>query len=342
MNTPKFYIITFFVFFIYIKMISAQEKSAAPLENFYNQSLHYTNRGIEFLCAREQGGLESLAGLSANDLGCMQAKCHVKTCDECHEQLIDGKSSYSLEPARAQEVCSKCHPVAADDPDVHFQAGMKCMDCHTTREIHGDGMAHNTYMESGFFDTSCEKCHTALSQITSHTVHQNKVSCEACHTREFITCINCHVDTRIKENKDVQIELKDLIFLINHNGQVTTANFMTHVYQKKTMITIAPYFSHSIKKAGRNCPECHSTSIVNDIRKNRFTPFKWENDQVRQITGVIPVLEGMKWDLIYLDYQQGQWSLISTPSEPLLNYSGYCTPLSGQQFEKLARAQSMR
>jgi hypothetical protein len=150
------------------------------------------------------------------------------------------------------------------------------------------------------------------------------------------------VDTRIKENKDVQIELKDLIFLINHNGQVTTANFMTHVYQKKTMITIAPYFSHSIKKAGRNCPECHSTSIVNDIRKNRFTPFKWENDQVRQITGVIPVLEGMKWDLIYLDYQQGQWSLISTPSEPLLNYSGYCTPLSGQQFEKLARAQSMR
>jgi hypothetical protein len=338
MNFRKFYSITFFILFISCNMMFGQEEQQASKDNFYNKSLHYTNRGIEFLWAREQGGLERLVGLSAADLGCLQSKCHVQTCDECHEKLVDGKSSYSLEPARAQEVCDKCHPVAKDDPDVHFQAGMKCMDCHTAREIHGDGIAHNTYMEPGFFDTRCEKCHISLSQTVSHTVHQNKLSCETCHTREFITCINCHIDTRLKENKDIQIELKDLIFLINHDGQVTTANFMTHVYQKKPMITIAPYFSHSIKKEGRQCPECHNTSIVKDIRKNRFIPFKWENDQIKQITGIIPVLEGMKWNLIYLDYQQGQWSLISDPAEPLLNYSGYCSPLTEQQFAKLAQA----
>jgi Cytochrome c554 and c-prime len=342
MNLLKFYLITILVIFISCGMILSQDKPTVPLENFYNQSLHYTNRGIEFLCAKEQGGLERLTGLSAAELGCMQAKCHVQSCDECHEKQVNGKSYYSLELAKAQQVCSKCHPVAADDPDVHFQAGMKCLDCHTTRELHGDGIVHNTYMEPGFFDTSCEKCHTALSQITSHTVHQNKVSCEACHTRDFITCLNCHVDTRIKENKDVQIEVKDLIFLINHDGKVTTGNLLTYVYQKKTMITLAPYFSHSIKKEGRGCPECHNTSIVNAIRKNRFTPFKWEDGQIRSISGVIPAIDGMKWDLIFLDYQNGKWSLISDPAQPLLNYSGYGTPLSTQQFAKLAKAQKMK
>ena len=339
MNCRKFYFITFFILFLSFTTMFGQEEQQASQENFYNKSLHYTNHGIEFLYAREQGGLERLVGLSATELGCLKSKCHVQTCDECHEKTVDGRSSYSLEPARAQEVCGKCHPVAEDDPDVHFQAGMKCMDCHTAREIHGDGIAHNTYMEPGFFDTRCQKCHTSLSQTVSHTVHQDKLDCAACHTREFITCLNCHVDTRINENKDVQIELKDLIFLINHDGQVTTTNFLTYVYQNKTMITLAPYFSHSIKKEGRGCLECHNTSIVKDIRENRFTPFKWENEQIKQISGVIPVLEGMKWNLIYLDYRQGQWSLISNPAEPLLNYSGYCNPLTEQQFAKLARAQ---
>jgi hypothetical protein len=339
MNCHKLYPVTFLLFFISINIISAQEEQVVLSENFYNQSLHYTNRGIEFLCSREQGGVERLTGLPAADLGCLQSKCHVQSCDECHETQMDGKSSYSLELAQNQKICNTCHPVADNDPDVHFRAGMKCMDCHTDREIHGDGIAHNTYMEPGFFDTRCQSCHVSLTQTISHTVHQNKLACESCHTREFITCINCHFENRIKENKDIYIEVKDLIFLINHDGQVTTANFMTHVYQKKTMITIAPYFSHSIKKEGRQCPECHNTSTVNDIRKNRLTPFKWENDQLKQITGIIPVLDGMKWNLIYLDYQQGQWLLINDPTEPLLNYSGYCAPLTEQQFLKLAQTQ---
>jgi hypothetical protein len=42
-------------------------------------------------------------------------------------------------------------------PDVHFLAGMECIDCHTAREVMGDGYAHAS-ME-GQLEIRCEDCH---------------------------------------------------------------------------------------------------------------------------------------------------------------------------------------
>ena len=42
-------------------------------------------------------------------------------------------------------------------PDVHFAAGMDCIDCHTSRDIMGDGYAYeNMYLQT---EISCEDCH---------------------------------------------------------------------------------------------------------------------------------------------------------------------------------------
>ncbi|MHB8773094.1 MAG: selenite/tellurite reduction operon c-type cytochrome ExtM [Syntrophales bacterium] len=42
-------------------------------------------------------------------------------------------------------------------PDVHFAAGMDCIDCHTSRDVMGDGYAYeNMYLQT---EISCEDCH---------------------------------------------------------------------------------------------------------------------------------------------------------------------------------------
>jgi len=314
------------------------EKTKSPTDdNFYAKSLHYTNRGIEFIYSKEQGGLERLTGLTASQAGCLKGKCHARTCDTCHLKEVDGRATYSLDPAVAQAACEKCHGVP-EGPDVHRQKGMKCMACHSTREVHGDGIAYDTYMQPGVLDTRCEKCHQELKRTVSHTVHKGKLDCSTCHVAELVTCLNCHVETRVKEAKDVQIELKGMLFLVNHDGRVTLANFLSYVYRNRAMITLAPTFSHSITREGRQCRDCHGTKIVRDLASNTFVPVRWENGKAINVEGVIPVLEGMKWNVPYLNYENGKWVPIANPGEPLLNYSAFCTPLTRAQFAKLEKA----
>jgi len=317
----------------------AQNKEEAPLptENFYNKSLHFTNKGFEYLYAKEQGGLERLTGLTVTEMGCIKAKCHVQTCDACHKKEVNGKTMYSVQQAQTEEACKRCHPVDKNDPDLHFKKGMKCMDCHSSREIHGDGVAYNTYMEPGVFDTRCENCHASIKQSASHTVHKGKLDCTTCHVKDFPVCFNCHVETRLKEGKDVQLLVNGSLFLVNHDGKVTLANFLSYVYKNKTMLTFAPYFSHSIKKEGRKCSECHNSPIIQAIKKNNFVLATWEKNKLKNATGVIPVLDGMKWNLVYFNYENGKWIPLQNPAAPLINYSGFCSPLTREQFSKLEK-----
>jgi hypothetical protein len=335
--------IAVFSLLLVLPMITLGQDAAKSAEDsFFSRSLHYTNRGIEFLYAKEQGGLERITGISAEALGCLKAKCHVRSCDTCHKKDVDGKAVFSVDQARSQAACFVCHPVLKDDPDVHAQKGMKCMDCHSIREIHGDGTAYDTYMQPGAMDARCEKCHATISKSTPHTVHKGKLDCPTCHVREFVNCLNCHVDTRLKENKDVQIPLENIFFLVNRGGKVTLANFLSYVYGNKTMITFAPYFSHSIQKKGRPCGECHATQTVRDIKNKTLRAIWWGDGEIKSIRGFIPVLEEMKWDLPFLDYKEGKWIPLQNPEPPIVQYSGWCSPLTNGQFEKLARSQKAK
>jgi hypothetical protein len=307
---------------------------------FYSRSLHFTNRGIEFIYSRAQGGLERLTGMSAEDLGCMRARCHVRTCDACHAQQADGKLRYSVALARTEQACQRCHPVDADDPDVHFRRGMKCMDCHSHREIHGDGVAYDTYLAPGFFDAKCENCHSHISSIPSHTVHGQKLDCYACHALKNVTCFNCHVDTRLAEHKDVQVEREGLFFLVNHGGQVKLGNVLTYVYGNRTMITLARGFQHSVTRQGRRCEACHASANLRHVLKGDLELFGWADGGPRGAQGVVPVVEGMKWNVAYLGRSGERWVPLAEPARPLINFSGSCSPLSADQVEKLRRPQT--
>jgi hypothetical protein len=312
----------------------AQEKKP-QVTNFYENSLHYTNRGLEYWYSKEQGGLERITGIPFSELPC--AGCHVRSCDTCHKKEVDGKASYSLDPVRDQNVCEKCHGMDKE-ADVHFQRGMKCLDCHTAREIHGDGTPYNSIQDPGALDVRCENCHKPEEiKCPGQEAHQDKVDCNACHVRDLPSCYNCHFDTRVKEGKSVSLPLKDLLFLVNHDGRVTLASLHTFVYQNKTMITFAPSFPHAIMKEGRGCSECHATSVIQDMKKGRFNPVRFANGKLDNVQGIIPVLEGWAWNFVFLNYENGTWVPIDHPAEPFVNYSGYCTPLTGEQFSKLGQ-----
>jgi len=112
-------------------------------------------------------------------------------------------------------------------------------------------------------------------------------------------------------------------------------NMISYVYRNKTMITFAKSFGHSIKKQGRTCNECHRTKIIEAISEKTFNLTWWENDSLKNSTGVIPVLEGYDWNLVYLNYENGKWIPFIPSADPLLNYSGFCSPISQEQFDKL-------
>ena len=47
-------------------------------------------------------------------------------------------------------------------PDIHFERGMHCSDCHTTKEVHGDGHLYST--AKGQLDVHCVDCHGTVRE----------------------------------------------------------------------------------------------------------------------------------------------------------------------------------
>jgi len=322
-----------------------QEKKT-PVTNFYETSLHYTSRGLEFWYAKEQGGLERLTGVPFSELPC--ANCHVRSCDTCHKKEVEGKASYSADPALLEDACQNCHSVESlaevkknpDNPaaDVHFRQGMKCMDCHTAREVHGDGTPYNSIQDPGALDARCENCHKPESlNCPGLAAHKGKLDCNACHVRDLASCYNCHFETRIKEGKSVSLPVKNLLFLVNHDNKVTLGNLHTFVYQNRTMITFAPAFPHLVMKEGRACGECHATEAIKELRQGRLKLVRWENGELKNFQGIVPVLSGQNLGFVFLNYEGGRWVPIDKPAEPLVNFAGYCSPLTEEQLAKLEK-----
>ena len=211
------------------------------------------------------------------------------------------------------------------------------MDCHTAREVHGDGVEYKSMRQAGAMDAQCVKCHGTIKPIISHKVHRNKLDCNACHVRHVVSCTNCHVGTLIKEGKRVSIPVSGRVFLINYNGKVTSGNMQTFVAPvDKTFLIFAPHNSHSIMKEGRKCDDCHGTEIVRKVREGKLSLTWLENGNVRNTKGVIPVVNGVTYEAVYQNYKEGKWIPIEHPPAPKMQYAAFGEPLSAEQLKKLS------
>ncbi|RMF45979.1 MAG: cytochrome C, partial [Deltaproteobacteria bacterium] len=89
------------------------------------------------------------------------ARCHNRSgrIALAYEGLNDGNNG--LVPSRdglpGPRMISGARNVTRVSPDIHHQRGMECIDCHTSREVMGDGYAYrNMYLQT---EVSCESCH---------------------------------------------------------------------------------------------------------------------------------------------------------------------------------------
>lgn len=325
----------------YGKAISEEAKKEEPL---YNSSLHYTGKGMAYWYDKTNGGLENLTGIPYSNLDCKN--CHVTSCDACHRTVINERPAYSKMVARKQDTCLHCHKreasilqidSAANQQNVHSAKGMECMDCHTAREMHGDGIEYKSMKQIGAMDANCEKCHPSVNPSISHKVHREKLDCKACHVRHVVSCSNCHFETLVKEGKRVAIPLSGWVFLMNYNGKVTSANMQNFVVSdNKTFLMFAPQNSHSIMKQGRKCDDCHATETVKKIREGKLNLIWLENGVVKNVKGVIPVIDGVIYDSTYQNYKDGKWIPIANPPVPVIHYAAFGEPLSKEQLKKLS------
>ncbi len=309
----------------------------------FPSSLHHTTRGMAYWYDKDRGGLETLTNIPYSKLGCKN--CHVSSCCRCHVAGKSPKAFYSAAASRRQAMCLECHSREAitrkidksrNQLDVHFSQGMECVDCHTTREMHGDGIPYVSMKQAGAMDAKCENCHDQIPESKSHTIHKGKLECKSCHVRHVVSCANCHFDSLLKEKKKRFIPVSDWVFLMNYRGKVTSANMQTFVVEgNKTFLMLAPQFTHSVMKPGRKCESCHGTKIAREIKKGKLTLTWIENGKFTNLKGVIPVVEGVRYKNAYQDYRNGEWVPTENPSQPEPHYVGFGTPLSRSQFEKL-------
>ena len=111
--------------------------------------------------------MKDKAGHSASHA--MTALPDTQVCSRCHNRsgriafsyqgLYDGNNG--LVPTSGGEagpiMTSGARNLTHITPDVHYAAGMECIDCHTSRDVMGDGFAYrNMYLQT---EIACEDCH---------------------------------------------------------------------------------------------------------------------------------------------------------------------------------------
>jgi hypothetical protein len=336
-------------------------------QSHFNTSLHKTREGKNTAYKIVNGGMETITNIPMSQLACQ--KCHSTTefypngdpidpntyapdCKDCHD-FVQGTTVL-------QQTCLNCHNrqvyerAAYPNMDVHQNANMECIDCHSKEEIHGDdGIAYTSLKESGAVKVECVDCHTNLPTNSSHSIHNATVDCAACHAVSVLTCAGCHFETVVATGKNRAInQIKDYRLLVKKNGKIRLGGFMTHSFDGKTNYIISSYHSHIIKKNATTCADCHynmggtNVAIGEYNSTGQISMATW-NPTTKKIvgpTGVVPIPADWKTSL-KMDYVTYTGDPTIFPSDPTLwvylksetdnSHLFFCEPLDSSTLAKL-------
>lgn len=178
----------------------------------YQTSLHYTAAGLRH-GVMGRFSKEELRIYDGKVFGKSCRSCH-SSCGDCHVKspAIGGLSTglikgHQFVKKDEGKTCAMCHggrvyPEFTGEyggmPDVHYQKGMTCMDCHKKTEFHGDGNAYLSRQERKD-KPSCIQCHKPGEEKTekarsAHADHRGRLSCTSCHSSApYRNCYDCHL-----------------------------------------------------------------------------------------------------------------------------------------------------
>ena len=294
--------------------LCVEETGPGPADTFPT-SFHGAREGKRDFYEAEDGFV-TLTGIPYDDLPCKN--CHaaaladgtpvdnetyVPSCADCHADVEDPTSEV------ADSICLGCHGRQGAEQNlfssVHREAGMGCMDCHTDREMHGDGTEYGSFLSPGAMDADCDNCHVEGGSAVPpsatnmfHTLHGDALHCSACHVASVSSCYNCHFESEVAHTGKRffgQAPRTGFKMLMNYEGKVHTATFQTLSHEGQTFLTIAPFFGHSVTKEGIMCDDCHGNAAVTEyndtgqIVVTRWDPEAEGTDRLIGPTGVIPI-----------------------------------------------------
>jgi len=207
--------------------------------------------------------MEGRAGHSASHA--MTALPDTRVCSRCHNRsgriafsyqgLYDGNNG--LVPTSGGEggplMTSGARNLTHITPDVHFAAGLECIDCHTSRDVMGDGFAYRSmYLQT---ETACEDCHGSGRELPRY--HEV--------TREN--------DEALRESKSYQQPVRSGMRMIQtsrgrsysnvfyRDGVIWLQGKRSGKLHRSKVITGTP--EHTIAGHGRlECYACHSHTSV--------------------------------------------------------------------------------
>ncbi|MDP2852718.1 MAG: cytochrome c3 family protein [Smithellaceae bacterium] len=282
----------------------------------YSKSLHYTTAGL-------RNGV--MPRFSKEELKTFDEKVFEKSCRSCHASCGDchvkspavgGISTGLLAKHKfvkkdEGKTCSSCHggrvyPEYTGEysgaPDVHYQKGMLCMDCHKKAEFHGDGKAYES--KNQVKDRpACRSCHKPGSEKNpaakmSHEMHADKVSCYGCHSgAEYRNCQQCHAGTGATAKPEMILgkNPRDKKTLTTLRLIPTVRDTFAKVGIKMENYDALPNYwdtpAHNIRKRTdrtRSCDTCHVE------RKNFLTKERLIKDGSRANEGLIMVPKPIK------------------------------------------------
>ncbi|MBI9071597.1 MAG: T9SS type A sorting domain-containing protein [Melioribacteraceae bacterium] len=339
-------------------------------------SLHGTRAGKPTWYDKENGGFETLTNVPIEEMGCVE--CHAPTdangdivvsadyepgCIDCHAT----KTDFSVN----QETCLSCHgrqsaEVSMGLSNVHMAADMKCWDCHSSTDIHGDGNEYESMLADGAMTADCESCHIdgntdfpnapAPKHNGTITMHLDKVHCLSCHAETVITCYNCHLESQVEHHvKRAKTKLKDFMILVNRekDGKVYPASFQSATYQGNAWIAMGPFTPHTVSNEPRACNECHQNfggdieaiKEYNETGEITFATWSDTDSSLVSKKGIIPLPTDYEraWKMSYIKYDGNT----SDPAAPSNNWSSigkdkadgfqllYATALTKVQMAKL-------
>ena len=225
-----------------------------------------------------------------------------KVCVRCHNRSGRIALSYegrndgnnSLVPIRNGEpgpdIISGVRNVTRIQPDIHHEKGLECIDCHTSRDIMGDGYAYeNMYQQT---EISCEDCHgSAFGQPRTEPINREN---------DEVLRESAHYKRRMQQGDNMVLTTKDRkysnVFL--EDEKIWVQGKRSGKLHESKVITGTP--EHSIVGHERmECYSCHSRTVVqcygchteydqrelsNDYIKGKKTPGKFtETEDYRMI-----------------------------------------------------------
>jgi hypothetical protein len=198
-----------------------------------------------------------------------------------------------------------------------------CATCHSTADMHGDGIAEATQLATGAVSANCENCHAAItSSVTpEHTFHLANIACSTCHMESVITCYGCHFDNEASDPADATILHAKFAsgkfggtgaaawrFLVNRvmpdgSTKIYPASMQSLVADRTasnapgednagwTHAAIAPYYSHSITRVNAlKCDKCHGIQNAIDLKNGLpIRVVKWAPNTTTYPDGIVPV-----------------------------------------------------